>query len=361
MTDLYSPLALGQIELKNRILMAPMTRSRAEPLTDEANDLMTEYYRQRAGAGLIITEGIHPSPEGKGYCRTPGLYNPQQAQRWKQITDAVHAEDGKIVAQLMHVGRISHPENKAAGAATLAPSAIQAKGDIYTDSHGMQPMVTPKAMSEDEIRQVINDYRNSARLALQAGFDGVELHATSGYLPAQFMATGSNQRTDQYGGNAENRVRFVVELLEALCDVMGSGRVGLRICPGNPFNDIQDDNPEATHRTLLQAIKPLNLAYLHVIRMDAGVDNVALAHECFNGPLILNDNYKQQEAEQAIVRGFADAISFGRAFISNPDLVSRMQNGAPLNRFDTATLYTPGAKGYTDYPCLRETEAESES
>lgn len=352
MSDLFSPLELGRLKLANRVVMAPMTRSRAEAESDLPTDLMLEYYRQRASAGLIITEGLHPSQNGKGYCRTPGLYNSEQAAAWKKITDAVHAEGGQIVAQLMHVGRVAHADNKAPGAETVAPSAITAKGEMYTDTKGMQPMDTPRALETDEIAGVIEEYRRCTELAYEAGFDGVEFHCTSGYLPAQFLSTGTNQRTDQYGGSLENRIRFPLEVLQAISSVDGADRVGFRICPGNPFNDLHDDNPEETFAAFLQGASNLGLAYLHVIRMSAGVDNIALAKKNFSGPLIFNDSYKFDEANQVVMAGEAEAISFGRAFISNPDLVERFRTGAELNRLDPATLYTVGPAGYTDYPFL---------
>ena len=348
--DLFSPLTLGELQLRNRVVMAPMTRSRAD--TDGVpSDPVATYYAQRAGAGMIITEGIAPSAEGLGYCRTPGLYSDAQVAAWRNVTDAVHAAGGTIVAQLMHVGRVASSHNKPAGAETVAPSAIRARGEMYTDAAGMQPLDEPRALALEEIPRVVEDYRLAARNAREAGFDGVELHCTSGYLPAQFLSTGSNHRDDAYGGGVENRIRFPVEVLEALVAELGCGRVGMRICPDNPFNDLQDDDPEVTFEHFLTAAAALDLAYLHVIRMPSGrVDNLALGRKYFPDRLIANESYGAEEAGNAISAGELSAVSFGRAYIANPDLVERFRSGSSLAKMDMATLYTPGPAGYTDYP-----------
>ena len=347
--DLFTPLVLGDLQLRNRIVMAPMTRSRS----DEGalpNELMVEYYRQRAGAGLIVTEGISPNADGLGYCRTPGLYSREQVAAWRKVTDAVHDEGGTIVAQLMHVGRVSNHLNKPEGAETVAPSAIAARGEIYTDAAGMQAMDSPRALSTSDIADVIADYRKATENAYDAGFDGVELHCTSGYLPAQFLSTGSNHREDDYGGSVENRCRFVLEVLAAISSVGGAGRVGMRICPDNPFNDLSDDNPQETFACLLEQASALELAYLHVIRMPSrSVDNIALGQRFFADRLIGNDSYGFNEATQAVADGQLSAVSFGRSFIANPDLPARWAAGAELAKFDPGTLYTPGADGYTSY------------
>lgn len=347
---LSSPLQLGEIALANRFVMAPMTRSRADADSDEVSEIHVEYYRQRAGAGLIITEGTQPSRDGKGYCRTPGIYNESQVQAWRKVTDAVHTEGGKIVCQIMHVGRVASHLNKASDAETLAPSAITADGEIFTEQ-GMKPLDPPRALTLKEIEQTVADYRSSAINAMAAGFDGVELHCTSGYLPAQFLATGSNQRDDKYGGSVENRCRFALEVLEVMAEEIGAGRVGFRICPGHPFNDLHDDNPEETFAYFLRRAAELNLAFLHVIRMPStGLDNIAIANKYYGGALILNESYTAEEAETAIVDGDGDAVSFGRAFISNPDFVRRANENLELTNMDVKTLYIEGAKGYTDYP-----------
>jgi N-ethylmaleimide reductase len=349
LVDIFEPLQLGQLRLNNRVVMAPMTRSRAGD--DELVTAMhVDYYSQRASAGLIITEGVQPSRDGKGYCRTPGIYSPAQVEAWRKVTDAVHQRGGQIVCQLMHCGRVGHPLNKAADAESVAPSAIACGEKIYTEQ-GMLPMPVPRALATEEIAGVIEQYRLATENAYAAGFDGVELHCTSGYLPAQFLSTGTNLRQDHYGGSLENRLRFVLEVLAAMTAVDGAGRVGMRICPGNPFNDLHDDDPLETFSALLQRVDSLQLAYLHVIRMAAtGIDNLQLASGNFSGPLIVNDSYDAVEAEQVIASGEAAAVSFGRLFIANPDLVERFKSGAGFNNLDPGTLYTAGATGYTDYP-----------
>jgi N-ethylmaleimide reductase len=350
--DLFTPLQLGQLQLRNRVVMAPMTRSRADA-DGVPTSMMVEYYRQRAGAGMIVTEGIAPSADGLGYCRTPGIYNQQQVERWREVTEAVHAEGGTIVAQLMHVGRASSHYNKPAGSETVAPSAIRAAGEIYTDAAGMQPMDQPRELGTEEVATVIEQYRHATENARSAGFDGVELHCTSGYLPAQFLSTGTNQRQDCYGGSVENRCRFVLQVLQAMAAVDGGGRVGMRICPDNPFNDLRDDNPAETFEYLLAEAELLDLAYLHVIRMSgARLDNIELGQRHFGDRLIGNDSYDLVEAQTAVRGGELTAVSFGRHFIANPDLPARFQQGAPLASFDPATLYTPGEKGYISYPPL---------
>jgi N-ethylmaleimide reductase len=353
---LLEPVTLGAIEMKNRVVMAPMTRSRAG-VGDAPNALNAEYYAQRAGAGLIITEGTQPSPNGKGYARTPGAHSEAQVKGWSAVVDAVKKAGGTMVMQLMHCGRIASHYNKDDDAETVAPSALQAKGQMYTDAKGMVDFDMPRTLETEEIAAVIDEYRLATANAYRAGFAGVELHCTSGYLPAQFLSTGTNQRDDRYGGSVENRIRFVVETLEAMGAVDGMNRVGMRICPGNPFNDLSDENPEETFTVLLNAVNQLGLAYLHVIRMPKGpVDNIALAREHFEGPLILNDSYSFDEANETIDAGTAAAISFARLFIGNPDLVERFANGTKLASFDPKTLYTPGAAGYTDYPCAKSAD-----
>lgn len=349
MISLFDPVVLGELSLSNRIIMAPMTRSRAA-IGDVPTDLHVEYYRQRASAGLIVAEGTQPSANGKGYCRTPGIHTPEQIAAWRKVTDAVHAEGGKIVVQLMHVGRVASHLNKDPQAETVAPSAIRADVKMVTEQ-GMVDVDMPRALETDEIPGVIAEYAEAARCALEAGFDGVELHCTSGYLPAQFLSSSSNQRTDRYGGSAENRVRFVVETIAALVATVGAGRVGFRICPGVPFNDIHDDNPEETYGTLLQALSPMGLAYLHLIYLSLPeVDSLALAKRCWTGPLILNEGMTLERAQSFVGDGTAAAISFGRSFIGNPDLVARLRSDAPLAGFDPERLYTPGPEGYIDYP-----------
>ena len=345
--DLFAPITLGDIDCANRIFMAPMTRSRAGE-GDAPTDMNALYYGQRASSGLIITEGVYPNVDGKGYVRTPGIVTEAQIAGWKLVTDAVHSRGGKLVMQIMHCGRISSHHNKPKGSRTLAPSAIQAKGEIYTDAAGMAAHDMPEELTLAEIKQTVADFGQAAANAIEAGCDGVELHCTSGYLPAQFLSTGTNTRSDEYGGVLENRLRFVIDVLGAMTKAVGAGRVGIRICPGNPFNDLTDDNPEETFRALIQAINPMGLAFLHVIRMKAGVDNIALAAE-FSGPVILNDSYDLERGNRALGKEQADAISFGRHYVSNPDLAEKFKSGTELTKPDYKTLYTAGAKGYVDY------------
>ena len=350
MSSLFEPLTLGRLQLRNRIVMAPMTRSRAEA-DDMPTALMIEYYRQRASAGLIVSEGIAPSVDGIGYCRTPGIYNQQQVDAWSSILEAVHTEGGTMVAQLMHCGRVASHYNKRIGSETVAPSAIQARGEMFTDAAGMVPFDTPRALATEEVDTVVEEYVDATRKAYAAGFDGVELHCTSGYLPAQFLSTGSNQRGDQYGGSVENRVRFPLQVLRAICDVDGADRVGFRICADNPFNDLADDNPQETFDNFLAAASQLDLAYIHAIRFPTGrVDNLALARQYFPGKVIGNESFSREEAAAALAAGELEAVSFGRAYIGNPDLVQRFKNDWPLAEFEMNGLYDPGERGYTDYP-----------
>ncbi|MFD2642726.1 alkene reductase [Pseudomonas japonica] len=350
MSILFEPVRLGELQLANRIVMAPMTRSRADARAVPGAE-MVEYYRQRAGAGLIVAEGTAPSASGLGYCRTPAIYNAEQIAAWHQVTEAVHAEGGRIVLQLMHVGRAASRFNKPEGAATVAPSAIRARTQVFSDAQGMVDTEQPEALSLDGIATVIGEYRQAALNARAAGFDGVELHCTSGYLPMQFLASGSNQRDDAYGGSARKRVRFVAETVQAMAAAIGAGRVGVRLCPGNPYNDIHDEDPLATTVALCQALEPLALAYLHVMRSPLdGLDAFGLAREHASQKLILNDGFDGASARAALEAGEGAAVSFGRHFIGNPDLVERLRHGQPLAGFERKTLYTAGSRGYTDYP-----------
>lgn len=340
----------GELQLANRVVMAPMTRSRADSAA-VPTAIMVDYYAQRASAGLIVAEGTSPSADGLGYCRTPAIYNQQQIDAWRQVTDAVHAAGGQIVLQLMHCGRAASRHNKPEGSRTVAPSAVRAEIQLFTDAVGMADTDVPDALSREEIHAVIADYRQAALNAREAGFDGVELHCTSGYLPMQFMSENANLRTDEYGGSPENRVRFAVEVAQAMADAIGAGRVGLRFCPGNRFNDIADSDPAATFEALLRGLDGLNLAYLHIMRAHTRkVDAFATARALFKGPLIVNDGFEPDTAEQMVAAGLADAVSFGRHFIANPDLVRRIGEGLPLAEFDRHTLYSPGPEGYIDYP-----------
>src|SRR5690554_5513447 len=303
MSKLFEPAQFGELQLKNRVVMAPMTRSRS---TDQAvpTPEMVDYYAQRAGAGLIVAEGTSPSANGMGYCRTPGIYNAEQIAAWRQVTDAVHAKGGTIVLQLMHCGRVATHHNKPAGTETVGPSAIKANVELFTDAVGMAPTDEPRELSTSEVYEVIEEYRQAALNAREAGFDGVELHGTSGYLPMQFMSETANQRTDEFGGSVENRVRFPLLVLKAMSEAIGSGRVGFRFCPGNKFNDVYDSQPAETLQALLDGIADLDLAYLHIMKAHTRkVDAFKTARENFKGALIINDGFELDTATQAVDEG----------------------------------------------------------
>ncbi|WP_277589282.1 alkene reductase [Pseudomonas chlororaphis] len=350
MSSLFSPVQVGRHHLSNRLVMAPMTRSRADD-AGVPSELAVTYYAQRAGAGLIVSEGVFPAALGKGYVRTPGIETAAQVAAWKQVSTAVHARGGKIFMQLMHCGRISHPSLLPEGALPLAPSAIRPAGQTWTAT-GLQDFVTPHALSVEEIATVVAGYRQAARLAIEAGFDGVELHGASGYLPEQFLSSGSNQRSDAYGGSVENRARFVLEVLAAVTAEIGGDRVGLKISPQMNFNDITDANPQQTYRYLVEQLRGLDLAYLHVALFGASVDYHALLHPLFDGRYLIGGGLDQQAAETLLADGRADAVVFGAAFLANPDLPERFRRGAELNAPHKETFYSPGAQGYTDYPNL---------
>lgn len=350
MSPLFTPVQIGRYTLPNRLVMAPMTRSRADD-NGVPSDLVVTYYAQRASAGLIITEGVFPSAMGKGYVRTPGIATDEQIAVWKKVTEAVHAKGGRIFMQIMHCGRISHPSMLPNQAQPVAPSAIKAAGQTWTGA-GMEEFITPRELTLDEIAGVINEYRQAARRAIDAGFDGVELHTASGYLPEQFLSSGSNQRQDQYGGSVENRARFVLETLAAMVTEVGGDRVGIKISPEMGFNDITDANPQETYTYLVDQLRDLNLAYLHVALFGAKVDYHALLRPRFNGAYLIGGGLDQTGAEAVISDKRADATVFGGAFLANPDLPERFLQGAPLNTPDKNTFYSPGAEGYIDYPTL---------
>lgn len=355
MSQLFTPTHIGRLTVPNRMVMAPMTRSRSDD-AGVPSDLVSTYYAQRASAGLIISEGVFPSAMGKGYVRTPGIETEAQVAAWKLVTGAVHAKDGRIFMQVMHCGRISHPTLLPNQAQPVAPSAIKAAGQTWTGS-GMQDFVTPRELSLDEIAGVVNDYRMATRRALAAGFDGVELHAASGYLPEQFLSCGTNQRQDQYGGSAANRARFVLEVLAAMVAEAGGDRVGIKISPEMNFNDIVDAAPQETYTYLVEQLRDLNLAYLHVALFGTKVDYHAMLRPRFNGAYLMGGGLNQETAEAALAGGRADATVFGGAFLANPDLPERFRQGAALNTPDKNTFYSPGAQGYTDYPVLSGTNA----
>lgn len=356
--ELFDPVRLGPYRLANRIVMAPLTRSRAQA-GDVPSPLAAEYYAQRTGAGLIITEATQISRQGKGYAFTPGVYNEAQVTGWRKVTDAVHAKGGRIFLQLWHVGRISHPSLQPGGGLPVAPSAIAPKGNAFTET-GFQPFVAPRALETDEIPGIVEDYREAARRARAAGFDGVEIHAANGYLIEQFLRDSSNRRSDRYGGSRENRVRFLLEVADAVVGVWGGERVGVRLSPVSPSNDLgPDSDPEATYSHAVAALNEFGLAYLHVVEgatqgpreVPHGFD-LQVLRRLFKGRYIANNGYDLALAREALRRNFADLIAFGRPFIANPDLVDRLRIGAPLNELDRHTLYGGSAKGYTDYPFI---------
>jgi N-ethylmaleimide reductase len=355
---LFEPVRIRSLQLRNRIVMAPMTRSRAVD-ANTPNALMAEYYAQRAAAGLIITEGTSPSPNGLGYPRIPGLYTAEQVRGWRLTTDAVHAKGGKIVVQLMHTGRVAHVANLPAGGEVLGPVASVCPGEMYTDALGMQPHSPARAMTEADIARTVGEFAQAAGLAIEAGFDGVELHGANGYLIEQFLNPNVNQRTDGYGGSIEGRNRFAIEVVQAVSAAIGADRLGIRLSPYGVLNgtgafaEVEDQ-----YFALCQALSALGLLYLHIPdHSSMGTPPVpeelkVQLRERFDGPFILAGGFDRASAEAALAEQRADLIAFGRPFIANPDLVERLRAGAALVVPDMATFYTPGAQGYTDYPAL---------
>jgi len=351
-TPLFQPIAAGPLSLKNRIAMAPMTRSRA--VGNIPNSIMRDYYLQRGGAGLIITEGTSPSPEGLGYARIPGLFNQAQADGWRDIANAVHTVGARLVVQLMHTGRIGHALNLPEGSQLIGPSAVAAAGQMWTDSEGMQDNGQPKAMDAEDLVRVRDAYVHAARLAIAAGVDGVELHAANGYLLAQFLNPRSNVREDEYGGTAENRRRFLLEVVDAVSAAIGAERVGVRLSPFNAFNDLAANYEGEASETLEQVreLAARKIGYLHLIATPGAVPAsfVSEVRAAFPGTLILAGDFNRERAEAALASGTADVIAFGRPFIGNPDLPERLKQDLELSDFDPGSLYSPGAAGYSDYP-----------
>jgi N-ethylmaleimide reductase len=361
-TDLFDPVQMGSLTLQNRIVMAPLTRSRAGD-AGVPGPMNAEYYAQRASAGLIVSEATNISPQGRGYAYTPGIYNDAQVQGWRLVTDAVHQAGGRIVCQLWHVGRISHPSLQPDGALPVAPSAIRPEGQAYTNT-GFQPHPTPRALETDEIAGVVEQYRHATRCAREAGFDGVEIHAANGYLIDQFLRDKTNTRTDRYGGSIENRVRFLAEVVEAVVGAWSADRVGIRFSPVSPANDIADSDPEPLFKEAVRIIDQAGLVYMHLVEgatqgpreVSDGFDLHGL-RRAFRGLYMANNGYDLDLALRARATGAADLIAFGRPFIANPDLVERLKTGAPLAEGDRDTYYGGDAKGYTDYPALTAARA----
>ncbi|MGW0764264.1 alkene reductase [Streptomyces sp. NPDC002676] len=354
MTTAFEPIDLGGKRLTNRVVMAPMTRSRAFGPGAEPTELMATYYAQRASAGLIVTEGIQPSTVGQGYPDTPGLHTSGQVEAWRTVTDAVHREGGVIFAQLMHTGRIGHPSLLPDGLVPVGPSAVAAGGQVFTHE-GPKEFVTPKELSEAEIRQTIADFADAARNAIEAGFDGVEIHGANGYLIHQFLAPNTNRRTDAWGGTTEGRIRFAVEVVTAVAEAIGSHRVGLRISPGNPFNDISEDDPGEVYGALLDQLARLEPAYLHLME-GPDRDLTARLRKAWPGTFVLNPfthpDVTGPDALKLIDDVGADMIAYGALFLANPDLPARLAVGGPFNTPDQSTFYGGDHRGYTDYPTL---------
>lgn len=355
---LFSSYELGTIKLSNRIVMAPMTRSRA--IDNIPNELMVKYYRQRADAGLVITEGTAPSANALGYPRIPGIFTDAQIKGWKQVTDAVHERGGRIFLQLMHTGRISHPDNMAADAVIIAPSAIQAAGEIYTDQSGLQPHPVPEEMTQTDIEQTEQEFAQAAKNAIAAGFDGIEIHGANGYLIDQFVNPGSNQRSDRYGGSIENRCRFAIEVAQVISDAIGAEKTGIRLSPYGVYNDMTlFDEIDETYEYLAHEMAKLKLAYIHIVdHSSQGAPEVPDAikskiKEAFGGTIIASGGLTREKAEQILQSGKAELTSFGTSFLSNPDLVYRLNQDIELNAPDYKTFFTPGEEGYLDYPLAR--------
>lgn len=353
MTDLFSPMPLGDMTLPNRMVMAPMTRNRAPGTIP--TPLMAEYYTQRASAGLIVSEGAQVCDAGIGYPATPGIHSPEQVTAWQPISAAVHAAGGRIFCQLWHCGRISHPDYHD-GKLPVAPSAIRPAGQAFTYT-GLQDFVTPRELDIAEIPGIVEEYRHAAAMAVEAGFDGVEIHAANGYLPDQFLRDGSNHRNDAYGGSIDKRARFLLEIAEAVCAELGSDRVGVRISPVNAFNDMHDSDPQALFNSVAACLGEIGPAYLHVVEVsmtgeaDRSVDMGEIRRR-FPGAYIANGGYDKARGNAAIATHRADLVSFGVPFLANPDLPARLRRDAALNTPDQATFYGGDAHGYTDYPVL---------
>ncbi len=360
MKKMLTPFSKNGLNLKNHLVMAPMTRSRA---TDNLpNDLMAEYYHQRSGAGLIITEGTAPSPEALGYPRIPGIFSEKQTEAWKKVTSRVHQENSKIFLQLIHTGRIAHIDNLPDGIKPVGPSTIVANGEIFTDTKGLQPHTPPKALTKEGIKNVIAGFVQAAENAMAAGFDGVEIHGANGYLVEQFLNPNVNIRTDEYGGSIENRSRFGVEVVQAVARAIGEKHVGIRFSPFSTLGDLKVYDEEEVHTTyahLARKMEETGIAYIH-IGANPGIPQKTFdaIRENYSGIIILSNGLTPETAEQKLHEGFADLVAFGRSFLANPDFVERIREGAPLNEVDFNTLYTPGAAGYTDYPALAPVEAE---
>ena len=355
MATLFDKLTIGNIELSNRIIYAPMTRSRADD-DGVQPDYTAEYYAQRASGGLLITEAPNVSAVAKGYVRTPGVFSEEQIASWRNVTDAVHEKGGKIFLQIFHTGRIALPDFQPGNQLPVAPSSVKAAGKNYTDS-GMKDFVEPRAMTANEIKQTVQDFAAASRNAVDAGFDGVELHGANGYLVHQFLGTNTNLRTDEYGGSDANRARFLFEVVDAISAAIGSERLGVKLSPSVPFNDMQDANAEEFYPYLVSELGKKNLAYLHIGFEEQPANNIdwhSLLRPHYDGVYFANGGFTKGSGEKLLGSGGADAIVFGKLYLANPDLPERFKHEAELNAWDESTFYTPGEKGYTDYQTLAQ-------
>ncbi|MEQ6885606.1 alkene reductase [Salicola sp. Rm-C-2C1-2] len=363
---LFEPYTLGDLELPNRIVMAPLTRARASQPGDIPSDMNARYYAQRASAGLIISEATQVSQQGQGYAYTPGIYTPEQVAGWRKVTDAVHDAGGRMHAQLWHVGRISHPQLQPNGDLPVAPSALKPEGSqvFISAESGMVDIPTPRALEADELPDIAEQFRRGAENAREAGFDGIQIHAANGYLLDQFIKSGTNHRTDEYGGSVENRLRFLMMVVEAVKQVWPTSRIGIRVSPTGSFGSIYDDDPLSTFRALARKVQQAGLAYIEVVEdsFQGNHENgrpesvIEAIREEFSGSYIGNGAYSRDEAIERINGGRCDLASFGRPIIANPDLVERFSRNAALNEWDHSTFYGGDERGYTDYPTLEETQ-----
>lgn len=355
MSELFEKLNIGNLELENRIIYAPMTRSRAD---DEGvqPDFAVDYYAQRASGGLLITEATNISPMAKGYVRTPGIYTDEQIESWRKITDAVHAGSGKIFMQIFHTGRIALPDFLPENQKPVAPSAVKANGENYTDD-GMKEFVEPRELTTEEIKSIVKDFGKAAKNAISAGFDGVELHGANGYLVQQFLSTNVNKREDEYGGSIENRARFLFEVLDAMIAEIGSERTGLRLSPGGEFNDIKETDADELYDYVIAELNKRGLAYLHIGTFDQNKNWHPVLRPLYDGVYFAGVGFDKDSGEKLLKENGADAIVYGKLFLANPDLPKRFKLDAELNDWDESTFYTPGEKGYTDYPTLEDAKA----
>jgi N-ethylmaleimide reductase len=355
MPTLFDELNIGDLTIKNRIVMAPLTRSRANDKDGTQPDIAAEYYAQRASGGLLITEATNISPMAKGYVRTPGIYSADQIDSWRKVTEAVHARDGKIFMQIFHTGRIALPDFLPGNAQPVAPSAVKAEGKNYTDHAGLKDFVEPREITLEEIKQTVADFAKAAKNAIEAGFDGVEIHGANGYLIQQFLSTNVNKRNDEYGGSIENRSRFLFEVVEAVTGAIGADRTGLRLSPGGEAGDIKEDDAEALYGHVVPELNRFGLAYLHIGTFDQKRNWHPVLRPLFEGTYLAGVGFTKETGERLLAEGGADAIVYGKLFLANPDLPERFRLDAPLNEPDQSTFYTAGEKGYTDYPSLAKT------